>query len=279
MTCVGRLSAACSLCAILLSFAPAAPSALPPPPPDSAGTILSVGEELIYNVSYVSVNLGQVRVRILEKRTEQGRNVYVAQANIDSYAGVPFVDLHAVFDNSMDERMHTTWFRSKIRGDQGVDTVSYLYEYPDRRLVVVKRPAPGDGKPANDTLAIESFYQDGLSILYYARQEAASRKQVSVPTVVSEKKGTTSFDFLAERTSEEIDAVDYPVDVVHFKGEAGFVGIFGLTGEFEGWFSNDDARIPIVGKMKVLIGSVRIELMKWNRGGWNPPKYGEGDGQ
>ncbi len=272
-----RVTALLAFCAILLPFVPVGLLAFPPSPPDSARTILSVGEELIYNVSYVSVNLGQVRVRILEKKTEQGRAVYVAQANIDSYPGVPFVDLHAIFDNIIDERMHTTWFRSKIRGEQGIDTVSYLYEYPDNRLVVVKRPAPGDGNAVNDTLPLESFYQDGLSILYYARQGAASKKRVSAPTVVSEKKGTTTFDFLAERTSEEIDAVDYPVDVVYFKGEAGFVGIFGLTGDFEGWFSNDDARIPIVGKMKVLIGSVRIELMKWSRGGWSPPRYPEDD--
>jgi hypothetical protein len=66
--------------------------------------------------------------------------------------------------------------------------------------------------------------------------------------------------------------VDYPVDVVHFDGNMDFVGIFGLTGGFEGWFSNDEARVPILAKMKVLIGSVTVELMKWTRPGWNPPR-------
>lgn len=237
------------------------------------------GEELIYNVSYATVNLGQVRIRVLEKKTDQGRTVYSAEANIDSYKGVPFVDLHAVFDNLIDDRVHSARFRSRIRGDNGTDTVSYSFDYPNKRLFVLNRPAPGDGNSFDDTLAIESFYQDGLSLFFYARQEVRNRRQVSVPTVVSEKKGTTSFDFTAERMDEEIDAVDYPVDVVYFRGEAGFVGIFGLTGEFEGWFSNDDARVPILAKMKVLIGSVRIELMKWNREGWNPPIYRKEGGE
>jgi hypothetical protein len=70
----------------------------------------------------------------------------------------------------------------------------------------------------------------------------------------------------------EVDAIDYPVDVVHFDGHLDFVGIFGLTGGFEGWFSNDEARVPIMAKMKVLIGSVTVELMKWNRQGWTPPR-------
>jgi hypothetical protein len=65
------------------------------------------------------------------------------------------------------------------------------------------------------------------------------------------------------------------VDVVHFEGRADFEGIFGMTGDFEGWFSNDEARVPILAKMKVIIGNIRIELTKWNREGWKPPKFVE----
>jgi hypothetical protein len=60
--------------------------------------------------------------------------------------------------------------------------------------------------------------------------------------------------------------------VVKFDGKLDFTGIFGLSGEFEGWFSNDEARVPILAKMKVLIGSVTIELMSWKRKGWAPPR-------
>ncbi len=241
--------------------------------------MFQVGEELVYNVSYASVNLGQVRIRVLDRREEKGRTVFVAQANIDSYKGVPFVDLHALYDNFIDERMHSAWFRSRLKGDHGWDTVSYSYDYPGKKLFVSGRPAPGGGKNLDDTLSIESFYQDGLSLFFYARQEVLSRRQVTVATVVNEKKGTTSFEFGSERMGEEIDAVDYPVDVAYFRGEAGFVGIFGLTGDFEGWFSHDAARVPILAKMKVLIGSVRIELMKWTRPGWTPPRHVRGEGR
>jgi hypothetical protein len=244
------------------------PAVATPPPPDE---VLVVGEELIYNVSYASVNLGQVRARIVQKKDREGGVVYAGQANIDSYKTIPFVDLHAVYDNLIAPAIHSEWFRSRLKGDKGWDTVTYSYDYPGKKLFVATRPAPGDGADIDDTLSVDAYYQDGLSLFYYARSQAGNRLQVTVPTVVNEKKGTTTFDFLAERTSVEIDAVDYPVDVVHFKGEAGFVGIYGLTGEFEGWFSNDAARVPILARMKVLIGSVRIELMKWKRGEWKPP--------
>lgn len=239
--------------------------------PDGSGGIFYIGEELIYNVSYSSVNLGQVRIRILRREDRDSGAVYVGQANIDSYKTIPFVDLHAVYDNLIDATIHSEWFQSRLKGDNGWDTVTYSYDYPGKSLFVATRPAPGDGKTIDDTLTVDSYYQDGLSLFFYARSQARNTLKVTVPTVVNEKKGTTSFDFLGERTDVEIDAVDYPVDVVHFRGRAGFVGIYGLSGDFEGWFSNDDARVPILAKMEVLIGSVRIELMKWKRGGWEPP--------
>ena len=77
------------------------------------------------------------------------------------------------------------------------------------------------------------------------------------------------------RTEAEIDAVDYPVEVVEFDGRMDYEGVYGLTGYFQGWFTNDEARIPIVARMKVILGSVKVQLQKWQRGGWQPPKYME----
>ena len=71
----------------------------------------------------------------------------------------------------------------------------------------------------------------------------------------------------------DIDAVDYDISCVRLDGETEFRGIFGLTGYFEGWFSNDQQAVPIVAKMEVLIGSITLELEHWKKKGWMPPKY------
>jgi hypothetical protein len=96
-----------------------------------------------------------------------------------------------------------------------------------------------------------------------------------IPTLINEQRVLTRIDFSGKRDAVEIDAVDYPIDAVGFDGIADFVGIFGLSGDFEGWFSNDDARVPIMAKMKVLVGNVTIELMQWKRSGWVPPRAKE----
>jgi hypothetical protein len=44
-----------------------------------------------------------------------------------------------------------------------------------------------------------------------------------------------------------------------------------MTGEFTGWFSDDEAAVPIKGKLNVLLGSVTVELIQWKRDSWSPP--------
>jgi hypothetical protein len=95
---------------------------------------------------------------------------------------------------------------------------------------------------------------------------------ISYPTVSNEKIGETQFYPLRSRSKVNIDAWKNPIQVVELSGKMQLEGIFGLTGDFKGWFSDDDAAIPITSEMKVILGSVRIELKQWNRKGWNPPE-------
>lgn len=240
--------------------------------PDS---VFQVGEELTYNVSYASFDIGQVRITLLGKEVRNGVTYYKAMAHIDSYKGVPFVDLHAIYEDSIHQRMYSTWFLSRHKEEKGWDYFLYTYDYP-RRMMYIEHGEWGKMHVLKkDTLEIDTTDQDGLSLFYLARVNLFSKQKMNIPTVVNEKRGMTTINFSGERTHEEIDAVKYPVDLIHFEGEAGFVGIFGLTGAFEGWFSNDAARVPVIAKMKVLIGNIRIELMKWRRTNWHPPRYRE----
>lgn len=235
-------------------------------------SLFQIGEELTYNVSYSRIDIGQVRIKLIDKTQNGARTVYRAMAYIDSYKGLPLVDLHAIYEDVFDASVYSTWFRSRLKEDAQWRSFAYHFDY-GRHAMHIEESIWGTANiVGRDTLRIDTLYQDGLSLFYLARTLVMTKQRVTIPTVVNEKTGTTFIDFALEHTEEEIDAVDYPVDVVHFSGEAGFVGIFGLTGGFEGWFSNDEARIPILAKMKVILGSVRIELMSWKRAGWTPPR-------
>jgi hypothetical protein len=237
---------------------------------DQKSHVLDVGEELVYNVRYGFIDLGQVRIYTLNKVRTATFVGYNGKARIDSYSGVPFVDLHATFESLMDSAIFSRVFLGKTKEDSYWEFSRYTFDY-DNNKVILETGKRDTIVEQRDTLEVREHYNDGLSLFFFARDNLMSGKRMNIPTLVKEKKVNTMIDFTNNRTSVEVEAIDYPVDVIGFRGSAEFVGIFGLTGDFEGWFSNDDARVPILAKMKVIIGSVTIELMRWERKGWTPP--------
>ncbi len=237
----------------------------------SVSRVFLEGEELVYNVRYAFLDLGQIRITTVRKRRIDGDPVFDTRAKIDSYSGVPFVDLHAVFESVIDSTVYSRYFMGKVKENDRWDFGRYTFDYPNSRVAIEvgKQDTLVSGR---DTIQLESRYQDGLSIFFFARDRLTSGKRTNIPVLIKEKKVNTLIDFQNTRDVVEVEAVEYPVDVVKFEGVAEFTGIFGLTGNFTGWFSNDDARVPIKAKMEVIIGSITIELMQWKRGGWSPPR-------
>ncbi len=231
----------------------------------------SVGEELEYEVTYAFFHLGEIKIKVLDVFQQGGSTLVRAVANIDSYSGVPFVDLHAVFQGEFYPAPSSKYFLARSKSDDRWYVTSYDFKYDVKKVFIEK--GWENAKPdARDTLELRANPQDGLSLFYFARAHSGQDTQIVVPSYVGEKRARTYIKFSKEITTTDIDAVDYPVKVNELEGEADFTGIFGLTGGFSGMFSADDAHVPIVAKMNVLIGKVRIELKRWSRSGWQPPR-------
>ena len=237
----------------------------------SPSRVIVEGEELVYNVRYGFIDLGQVQVKTGQTVREQGKTVFQGDAVIQSYQGVPFVDLHAIYSSNFDSLGFSRHFLGKSREDDSWSFSEYFFQYENDR-VIMEMGSADHVVERRDTVPLETRYHDGLSLFFYAREQLFSGKKLTIPTFVMEQKGATLIDFRMERGTLESDFIDYPIDVIGFDGTAKFVGIFGLTGDFEGWFNNDEARVPIKANMKVIIGSVTIELVSWKREGWEPPR-------
>jgi len=239
---------------------------------------LQVGEQLTYEVSWWFVKLGTIRTKVLSQQGGGGDRHYSAIAYIDSYSGIPFANLHAIFETTMDKECFSDSFVAREQDGAKWKITRYRFDRMRNKLFVENGTA--ESEVSNnvriekiDTIGIESKSQDGLSLLFFARANVKSGKQYDVPTIIQSSKGNTILNFHGNHTNVEIDAAQYPVDVIEFNGEARFTGVFGLSGPFQGWFSNDAAQIPVKAKMKVILGSVTIELKRWERAGWSPPSY------
>lgn len=241
--------------------------------------MLEVGEELEYKVSYSFFTIGTIRTQVLSKELRNGRTVYKTRALIESNPSLSWlVDLHIQFYSEMDGSVYSYYWLSDDSTSKEINFRRFRFDYDNNRAYLErgKRLNGGTRKvESTDTVKITGHCQDGLSLFFYARENVHDVRQDRIPTLIEDKQALTYINFMNARTDSDIDAVDYPVDVVAFEGKADYVGIFGLTGGFRGWFSNDEYQIPILARMNVILGSIKIQLAKWNRPGWQPPKYVE----
>jgi len=245
-----------------------------PTPIESGNVVFYEGENLLYNVRYGFIDLGTVRMKTFGKFVKNGKTLWKVCSYIDSYQGVPFVDLHVIYESHIDESGYPSQFTARTFDDGKWYYTVYDFDQTQHKIFVTIGTGTKDVMKSatyRDTVAVNKKYQDGLSIFYYARQKSGLNMFEVIPTYQNEKVSTTDLQFSSSVSLTELDAVDYPVSIHYLEGKANFIGIFGLTGGFRGWFSSDDARVPILAKLNVLLGSVTFELIEWKRGTWTPP--------
>ncbi len=234
--------------------------------------VVQPGEELLYEVSYLGIPLGTIRVVTYGWDTLNGRAVVRAKAYIDSHPGIPFVALHTIFDSWIDRSLAFSWrFQGKTKMRDSTWAYNFIiFDYPHQQMVIEHG--------IRDTIWRHEEYQstkrwnDGFSLFFLARKYIRLGKSVAVPTVIDFDTTKTLFFFYNRVEPIEVESVPYPVRTRYFEGKALWKGIYGLSGDFRGWFSDDDASVPIYAQMKVYLGSVDIELVQWHRDGWQPPK-------
>ena len=232
-----------------------------------------VGEELTYVVSYSFIKLGEIKIIIKNKKKIKGKIFYSTIAYMDSYSGIPFVDLHMIYESTINHNYYSSFFRGIVKKENYTTFTNYYFKY-DSNLIRIKK---GKVEPyqlwTDSTTSADTQYQDGLSILFFARILSGTGDSVEVPCFVNEKKVFTNLYSTKEISGLSVDGLDYEVACQKLDGNMNFISVFGLTGYFEGWFTDDEASIPVVAKLKVIIGNVKVELKSWKRPGWMPPKF------
>lgn len=234
---------------------------------------LKVGEEIVYLVKYLFFELGEVRFKVTDVFIEDGDTMYKTIAWIDSYEGVPFVNLHQIYESIFTQNQIPSMFKGTVFGDKDTSFTKYTFDRNTNSVRVYRGKLNPPETWVDSTAFLNVDHQDGLSIFYYARMRTGQNKSYTVPCFVNEKSENTFINFYDQSLPVSIKAVDYEIDCVKLDGHTDFVSIFGLTGAFEGWFSNDNYAIPVLAKMKVIIGNINLELIDWNKQEWMPPKY------
>lgn len=211
-----------------------------------------VGEQLIFDIAYGVIKAGTATMSIPDTQWVRGRPCYhvvttaVSNKFFSSFFKVrdkaeSFLDIEGIFPWKFEKHIR----EGKYSADRYVE-----YDQMNRRVIYKK-----------DTLAVSPYIQGVLSSFYYVR---------TVPLEVGKSFNIDNFG----------DGKIYPLKVLVHKKERVRVpagtfdciivepvlrseGIFKHKGRIAIWLTDDERRIPVLMKSKVLVGSIDVRLRSY----------------
>ena len=91
--------------------------------------VFLVGEELIYEVSYLGIGIGKVRIKTTKVHNDKFGTSYSTIAYMDSYEGIPFVNLHQTYESKVHEDYYFLYFRGTVIEFEFPSTTEYFYDF------------------------------------------------------------------------------------------------------------------------------------------------------
>lgn len=231
------------------------------------GVFLS-GEELVYEVSFLGLTIGEVKLATIGQETVNGKETYHVRASLRTYDNIPFLKANVVYDSWIDKSFKCSYkLEAKINHDKNrkelfVTSMNYpvieFIKYINKKVTEEK------------SIRISGKLCEGLALIFLIRQLANTDKSIIVPTIMGYDTSSTKLTFSKGKTEIGLDAVDYKTNAYLIAGKGNWTGVYGVTGDFKAWVSADEMRIPLKAQVKLYLGMVNIELKKWKRKSWKP---------
>ena len=236
--------------------------------------VVQAGEVLQYKVKWSIFRLGTVILKTIRDTScgaaEDIKVIMTVKSNPDlSFIWIQELNECVVDTHTLDSKLFHAWHRN---GEQ-YNEIWHVVDKPHHCTYYQVVDRISGTILASDTLREVESFVEGPSLFMAARCLSRSLGTKCVPTLVGGQIASTELVFGSERELIDIGAVETPVRVRKFLGVAHWQGgtEAGLGGEFTGWISDDDAAVPILSEVKVILGSIRLELESWSRPGWEPP--------
>lgn len=241
-------------------------------------SIMQKGEDLTYEASYLFFKIGQVKMEMLGKTVYNGTEAYRVRAQIDSYSGIPFVNLHATYNSYQNAKTFMCLGTDNIQKD-GKDSIFTSYDIELHRKILDWKRWNNGKLIEHAEVPLDKDYTDGLSFFYYIREACRKASGVktflSIPMLIDTVRSAVNLTINEKKEACSVTAYKYPLEAYRMSGHMNFTGFFGVTGDFTGWMSADSAEVPLKGDVSVIIGSVVVRLKDADRPGWIPPRSGD----
>jgi hypothetical protein len=242
-------------------------------PPRFSSTV-APGEELRYKVKWNFLRLGTVTLRVFLDSSCSGGAYFKTTFLVESNPDLGVLAIRDYNESLVDgSTLRCQQYTGKQWNGDSYKEMSYRFHPSEGQVVCSSRSTASATVTRVDTVTAPEGFVEGPSLLMVARCLSRSRGRYSVPTLVGGGLGTTELVFDNECEEVELDALETPVRARRYTGTTHWSGdaVAGLGGEFTGWVSDDEAAVILRAEMKILVGSIRVELEEWTRPGWVPP--------
>ena len=236
----------------ILVFAHAADAAEAPP---SLKPLFALGERFTYRVSWMGLHAATAVMEAGQAPPMDGRRTL---RFVTTATSSPVVTKFYAVDNRVEsivdaETLSPQKLLFRRREGKRKNDYDVTFHHAQGNVLSIK-----DGEPT--TIPIPPDTQDSISCLYVIRNMPLLQPGFSqVMTVHHDKK-----NYRLEVKIEAIEKVRGPwgeIEAIRALAIMPFQGIFLNEGNIRVWFTNDDRRIPVRMKAKVIVGSVVADLI------------------
>ncbi len=228
-----------------------------------------LGEELVFKVRWSLVRLGTLHMHVEDTVRIKGRLLYRVHLRLDSNPVLIFVNLHNEYECLIDSLYRPVVYWVDERGMKDRKLMVYQFDYDSNKVYwQILDPDDSTRVIKEQILDLEHYMYDGISLTFFARGNAQENRDFKLYSFFYDRIGPVDMRFRAEKKLIKVPAIDRAFKTVRVEGVIHLKGIAGVTGEYKGWFTRDQRRVPIKALLKVFVGNVVVELEKWK--GWNP---------
>ena len=219
----------------------------------------TVGEKLTFAVQYGGMTAGYATLSIPGLVTMHGRPAFhiLAEAQSQPFFNAIF-KVHDFLDSYIDVDYGFSWGYEKHL-HEGHFISDAVYDYDQRRGLILE-PAKNTQEP----MPIGS--QDVLSCFYYFRtQPMVVGSTVHMSVTADDKK---SYQLVVNvLRKERVSTLAGTFDCVVVQPHLFFNGVFRQRADVFLWITDDERRLPVLIRSKIIIGSININLQnaQWVR--------------
>ena len=218
---------------------------------------LHTGIRYVYNGRWGPFFLGTLVVEVENPTVKSGMEVIPVSYRIKSNPALFIIkvnDLYSAWLNLNLDRtlileadVNETWWRYRRKYEMDYDSLRLVIRVveDDRRIGYLEQEMPFE-------------LLDGTSLLLHTRDLVRKKQGARTATLIDYNFVWTDVEF--QDQTEQLEAAGRIWDSYRVSGKAGYNGVAGLSGGFEGWFSADNEAVPLKARFKIFIGSIVLTL-------------------